>query len=398
MTSILVLGVGLQGRAVVHDLAGDPTIDTLVAADLERQRITAALSPQARDRARIAELDAADEQQLATLLADISPDAVVCMLPPAFGPTVGRLALEAGAHYVSTSYTGELIGLHELARERGLAVLPEMGLDPGIDLVLAQKAVSELDVVHGLEVFGGGLPEPSIADANPLHYKVSWTFAGVLAAYVRPARLLADGRELDVPGTQIFHPDHTRREDVPGVGQLEVYPNGDAIHFIDTFGLGADLRHMGRYSLRWPGHCALWYPMVQLGLLDDRPMDLGRGLRRTPRELLAMQLEPDLQFADDERDVIVLRVRAWGDRSGEPTTVTYDVVDYRDLTTGLFGMNRTVGFTASIGAQMLLSGEVADTGVLSPARDVPPEPFIEQLRQREIRVTREETASGGSPP
>ncbi len=389
MGKVLVLGVGLQGRAVVHDLVTWPGIDGVVAADLSREKVRGALTKPAGDRAVAAAVDAADDGQLAALLTDQRPDAVICMLPPPLGPRVARAALDAGAHYVSTSYTGELADLDRLARERGLAVLPEMGMDPGIDLVLGHRAVAQLDEVHGLDVFGGGLPDAAHADANPLRYKITWTFEGVLTAYVRPARLLDGGVETSVPGTEIFHPDRTRREEVPGVGPLEVYPNGDALGFIDTFGLGPELKDMGRYSLRWPGHCALWYPLVQLGLLDDTPLDLGRGLKRTPRQLLAQQLGARLGFADHERDVCIVRVRARGLRDGRPHEVTYDVVDRRDLDTGLFAMNRLVGFTAAIGARMLLSGAIEGSGVLSPARDVPPDRFVDELQRRGIRVSRD---------
>ena len=99
---------------------------------------------------------------------------------------------------------------------------------------------------------------------------------------------------------------------------------------------------------------------------------LGDGIGPvSPRALLARQPEPRLQFADGERDVAVLRVHARGLAGGQPKEVVIDVVDYRDLDTGLFAMNRTVGFAVAIGAQLLLSGDIAQPGVLSPARDVP---------------------------
>jgi saccharopine dehydrogenase-like NADP-dependent oxidoreductase len=66
--------------------------------------------------------------------------------------------------------------------------------------------------------------------------------------------------------------------------------------------------------------------------------------------------------------------------------VTYDLIDYRDLETGLFAMNRTVGFTASIGAQMILTGKITQAGVLSPVRHVPPREFIEELKARGMRI------------
>ena len=66
--------------------------------------------------------------------------------------------------------------------------------------------------------------------------------------------------------------------------------------------------------------------------------------------------------------------------------VTYDLIDYRDLESGLFAMNRTVGFTSSIGAQMILSGEITQTGVLSPACHVPPDVFMHELEARGMHI------------
>ena len=391
MAKVLVLGVGLQGRAVVHDLMRCPEIGSVVAADVSREQVLeslAGLVDARRGQVEAVAVDASQEEALTALLEAERPDVVVCMLPPRLGPRAARLALRSGAHYVSTSYTGALSELDVLAREQGLAVLPEMGLDPGLDLVLCRLALDELDEVHGLEAYGGGIPEPACADDNPLRYKVSWTFEGVLDAYVRTARRLVDGQEQLVERTEIFHPSVVSTEEVDGVGTLEAYPNGDALSYIEAFGLGTGLRDMGRYSLRWPGHCAFWYPLVQLGLLDEAPTVLCGGVGFPPRKLLAEHLGPRLQFRADERDLVVLRVRARGLTSGARREVVLDVVDFRDLETGFFAMNRTVGYTASIGAQMLLSGEIERRGVLSPTRDVPPGPLLEALETRGIIVTK----------
>lgn len=392
---VLVLGVGLQGRAVVHDLVAGPegAIGEVLAADVDAARAAAALVPgdAARPGLSVVAVDAAQEGPLRALLGAHRPDVVVCMLPPRLAPLVARLSLEAGAHYVSTSYTGALAGLDGLARDRGLAVLPEMGLDPGIDLVMGRAAVDELDEVRGLDAFGGGVPAPEHAAANPLRYMITWTFEGVLAAYQREARLLRAGREVVIPPAEIFAPDNVRLMDVPGVGRLEAYPNGDAPSYAALFGLVPGVEEMGRYSLRWPGHCALWYALSRLGLLDTTPLQLEGAagpVALSPRQFLARHLEPRLQYGPRERDLIVLRVRAVGARGGAPAEVVYDAVDRRDLDTGLFAMNRTVGFTASLGVRLILDGTIAGRGVLSPARDVPPTPLFRALAARGIEVRR----------
>jgi saccharopine dehydrogenase-like NADP-dependent oxidoreductase len=242
-------------------------------------------------------------------------------------------------------------------------------------------------VVHQLYSYGGGFPEPDHADDNPLRYKISWSFETLLATYTRPALLLKDGELVSIPGTEIFKSEHIRTIEVPGLGTLEAYPNADAVRFIDLFGIGEHIKDMGRFALRWPGHAALWYALVKLGLLEDEPEEVGE-IRIPPRQFLIDHLEPRLQYTENERDVAVLSARARGLKNGKQCQVTYEVVDYRDMETGLFAMNRTVGFMASIGAQMILSGAISEPGVLSPACHVPAVEALKELETRGIRVDR----------
>ena len=94
-----------------------------------------------------------------------------------------------------------------------------------------------------------------------------------------------------------------------------------------------------------------------------------------------------LQYRKGERDMAFLRVHAWGLRDGHSKSVIYDLVDYRDLETGFFAMNRTVAFTASIAAQMILKGQITGNGVRSPVKDVDAGQFLKELAQRGVVVT-----------
>lgn len=114
-------------------------------------------------------------------------------------------------------------------------------------------------------------------------------------------------------------------------------------------------------------------------------LTVGRA-QISPRQFLVQHLTPKLQFLDNERDVVILRVKAWGIKDHRKATMTIDLTDYRDMETGFFAMNRTVGFTASIGAQMVFSGQINTPGVLSPARDVPPEGLLRELQARGMHV------------
>jgi len=125
--------------------------------------------------------------------------------------------------------------------------------------------------------------------------------------------------------------------------------------------------------------------MVDLGLLEESTIKVNHT-DISPRAFLTGWLTPRLQFKENQRDLALLRVEAWGIKEGEKVKITYDMTDYRDLETGLFAMNRTVGFTSSIGAQMILEGKITQTGVLSPVTDLPAREFIDEIKKRKIKI------------
>ena len=383
---VLLLGMGLQGKATAHDLEHSSVVDEVLVFDIDPDPLQNYIKAKGLQKTVLKRLDAANEADLTKIIKQSGADIVISMLPTQFGYGAAQASLNAGVHFVSSSYTEEAAELDSAAKQKGVIILPEMGLDPGIDLVLGRLALDKLDKVTGLYSYGAGIPEPACADDNPLRYKISWTFDGVLKAYIRDAVVQKKGLRIDIPGDRIFRQENVHRADFAEFGHLEAYPNGDAVKFIRTFGLKKDIRYMGRFALRWPGHCRFWNTMAELGLIDDTSCD-SVNIPFSPRQFLVEMLSPKLQYGDDERDLAIIRVQAWGQKNGQGKLVTCEVTDRRDLKTGLFAMNRTVGFTASIGAQMILTGKISTPGVLSPVKDVPTEDFIKELEKRGIRTT-----------
>ncbi len=381
----IVIGIGLQGKAVIHDLEQSEMISEIIAADLNISATEQYLKRMGYSKTRAVKLDVAQEPELAKAFIVMDVQIVVCMLPIELALSVARAALEAGIPFVSSNYTYQLKELDALAKEKEGIILPEMGLDPGIDLIMGRLAADQLDEVHGLYSYGGGIPAPECADDNPLKYKISWIFDRVLAVYTREARFVKNGVLFIIPGDEIFHPENVHEIEFAGIGPVEAYPNGDAQRYVEIFGLGQHLKEMGRFALRWPGHSQFWRKMVDLGLLDDTPVKIGDAAI-SPRSFLTQCLTPKLQYGQNERDLALLRGEAWGLKKGKKVKVTYDLIDYRDLESGLFAMNRTVGFTSAIGALMILSGQITQTGVLSPVRHVPPNAFTRELEARGIHI------------
>ncbi|MBP6874697.1 MAG: saccharopine dehydrogenase NADP-binding domain-containing protein [Candidatus Eisenbacteria bacterium] len=394
---VLLLGVGMQGKAALYDLLLSDRVEQITAADwdieglrahvagLESYRLPAArLAP---SRLACEPVDASDASGLERLFAS-KPDVVIDLLPPALSIAAARAAVAHGAHLVSTCYARpEVVALGADAESRGLSILPEFGMDPGIDLVLMGAAVRALDRVDSLRCYGSGIPEPSAAD-NPLRYKISWTFEGVLRAYRRPARLVQEGRLLELSAEEIYAPAHLHTLAVPGMGNLEAIPNGDALSYAPLLGLDpARMRTLGRYTLRYPGHCDFWRAIVALHLLDEEPVRMN-GVEVDRLQYLVTALTPHLQYEENERDMAILHIEARGMHDGKPAREGYRLIDRKDLETGLSAMSRAVGFTASIGAHMIVEGSIERRGLLSPVNDVPCEPFLAHLERRGIQVKR----------
>lgn len=375
----------MQGKAAVHDLVHSPEVTQVIAADARLDELHAFVAGLKTDKVKPVAINATNLEQVAGLMQQV--DAVITLLLPSLTKPLCAVAVANGCHWVDASYAHpEYRALDEKAAEKGLAILPEMGLDPGIDLVMAAAAMGELDEVHELYSYGSGIPEAKAAD-NPLRYKISWTFAGVLRAYNRPARLIQNGRAVDIPAREIFAPQNMHMVQVDGVGEVEAYPNGDALKYVKQLGLEGQVVSAGRYTMRWPGHTALWKTLSDLGLLGEEPIQVG-DVQVVPQRFLHDLLLPQLQYGEGERDLAIVRVDARGVKDGRPKQVIYELVDRRDLETGLLAMQRTVGFTASIGAQMLLRGDIQKRGLLSPLKDVPVNRFFEALRNRGIIVER----------
>ncbi len=382
---VLVLGCGMQGRAVIYDLLNSDIITEIVGADMVEPTLDPAIFSHL-DKFSFETIDGNDRADLSEKM-NCDADIILDMLPRELTRIVTELAVEQVVHLVNANYGKGLDDLHEKAVEKGISIMPEMGFDPGIDLVIAGEAVRQFDEIHELHSYGGGLPDADAID-NPLKYKITWTFAGVLDSTNQPARTMKDGEVRDISAKDIYKEENIHTVDIPGVGNLDAIYNRDALVFAKKFGIENTVKSTGRYTLRWPGFAPIIQPWMELGMLSKIPLDwLPNNM--SPQDYLCKFLEPQLQLGEQERDMCILRVDVKGIRNGRQERSLYHVIDYRDLETGFTAMNRTVGFPASIAAQMILKGEITEKGLLSPIHHMPYERFKMELENRGIVVKKD---------
>jgi lysine 6-dehydrogenase len=374
-------GLGLQGRAAIADLVASAGVEEVVCVDTAPDR--AARLGGLIDLGRVRFV--APEGTIGTVLADVltGVDAAIDLLPQPLMRDAVQAAIATQTPLVTTNYGKAIADLAPAAEKAGVPIMTECGLDPGIDLVLYARAARQFDSITSIDSYCGGIPEPR-AMAKPLCYKVSWNFDMVLVSQNRDSVMIEDGERVDVPaGRQ--HDNHFIHEiDVAGLGRLEAFPNGNALHYVEMLAAAKGLQRSGRYTLRWPGWSAFWAPLKELGFLSEEKLP---GLDASPREFLGRLLGPQLQYGANEKDLCVMRNVFSGIEGGRSKTVTSELIIERDLESGLFGMSLGVGYPASIVAQMLARGEIATPGLLNPLLHVPDGRFFDQLAMRGIRVT-----------
>ena len=192
-----------------------------------------------------------------------SGDVIVSMLPGDWHVPLAEMALANGAHFVSSSYISpEMRALDGQAKSAGLALVNEVGLDPGIDHLMAHHLVEQYrgcdacDLANDLSFISycGGIPKIP----NPFRYKFSWSPFGVLKALASPSRSLRDFKEFT--GDRPWNALSSYNAPLPTPETFEVYPNRDSLPFISQYKFDPNWRVKGfvRGSLRLNGWADAW--------------------------------------------------------------------------------------------------------------------------------------------
>ncbi|MCK8485439.1 saccharopine dehydrogenase NADP-binding domain-containing protein [Aliiroseovarius sp. S2029] len=194
------------------------------------------------DKAREAVGDLTDDIRafdLDAVTAALAPgDIAVSMLPGDLHVPLAERCLQKGAHFVSSSYISpEMRALDEDFRDAGLACVNEIGLDPGIDHLMAHWLVADYrasdaydpDNTLSFISYCGGVPKIP----NDFRYKFSWSPLGVLKALRSPSRSIKDGKPLDV--ARPWDAISTYDAPLPTPESFEVYPNRDSIPFMEDY-------------------------------------------------------------------------------------------------------------------------------------------------------------------
>ncbi|CAI5785360.1 alpha-aminoadipic semialdehyde synthase, mitochondrial [Podarcis lilfordi] len=435
---ILILGSGYVSGPVIEYLTRDPNIEITAASVMKKQ-----LEQLAKKYSNVVPVVVdvtEDEKRLEAMVK--KHNLVISLLPYAFHPVVAKKCIDNKVNMVTASYlTPAMKELQESVEVAGITVISEMGLDPGLDHMLAMECIDKAKEVGATVVsytsFCGGLPAPEHS-GNPLRYKFSWSPQGVLLNTVQPATYLKNGEIINIPAGGALLDSVTVMDFFPGLN-LEGFPNRDSTKYAKPYGIQS-AHTLLRGTLRYRGYSKAIGGFVKLGLINSEPCpmlsataasitwkelmcrllglkqsatydDLRNAvynkLNEDARQLdavewlgllgdepvpiaetivgaLAKHMEAKLSYGPGERDMIVMRNEIGIKHpSGHLEDKYVNLVVYGD-DKGYSAMAKTVGYPTAIAAKMVLDGEIDTKGMVIPLTKNIYGPILERVRAEGI--------------
>lgn len=373
---VLVMGSGAMGRGVAYDLNRQDNVEQIILADIDLG-CAEALAKDIGPKAVAEKVDAKNRAQLVKVFSKV--DSVVSAVSYTVNKLHTEVAIETGTHLCdlggNKSVVDEQIAMSDQAIDAGITVVPDCGVAPGMVSVLARHGIEYLDRVDSVKIRVGGLqqdPRP------PLNYALIFSVEGLINEYVEPCIAIRDGKIVEekplVGFEELTFPEP--------FGKLEAFNTSGGTSTLPQTYLGK-VNELDYKTIRYPGHGHKMWCMLKLGLMDSKEIEID-GAKVAPRRVLEKLLENNLPPSGKDATLIRTTVEGW--KGTESRILEYQVIDLFDEATGLTSMMRTTSFPSALTALMMADGRITERGVLTPERCIPPEPFIEGLRERGIDI------------
>ncbi len=343
--NIAVLGAGMVGRAIALDLARDHDI---TAFDLDAGHLN--LLNEKNPSIRTVSADLSDYDSYPGLLS--SDGMVVTAVPGFMGYHTLEAVIRSGKNVVDISFFPEnALELDALAKEKNCTVITDCGVAPGMSNLILGYYDAQM-TIQSFACYVGGLPKKRVP---PFEYKAPFSPVDVIQEYIRPARLVENGRVVTKPALS-----ETEKIFFDKAGELEAFNTDGLRSLVYTMGHIPDMKEK---TLRYPGHAALIQSLQEAGFFDTKKIRVN-GTDISPLDFTSKLLVDHWRPDPGEEEFTVMKVIVKGDRQ----TVEYDLFDEYDPVTGTTSMARTTGYTCTAAVNLVLKGLFNRKGVFPPER------------------------------
>lgn len=385
----LLFGAGLQGTAIAFDLLRQAPDTTGLAVVDGRAEALRRLTDRLPDpRLRTLACDVRDSEAIGPLLEEA--DVAISAVNYWHNDFLTEQAIAHRAHFLDLGGNNDIVArqfaLGEKAAARGVTIIPDCGLAPGLAGILGHWLATGLDRCQSLKLRVGGLPAQP---RPPMNYKIVFSVQGLLNEYIEPAVVIRQGRLQTVPSLSELE-SLTFPEPF---GELEAFQTSGGTSTLPRT-LDGIVENLDYKTIRYRGHCAQMRLLFDLGFGDDAPRDFPGG-KVAPRQVLAALLQEKLDLPGPDVVLLLAEAEGW-EAGGRPVRRTVRIIDRHDEANDISAMMRMTGYPAAIIAQMLADGRIAAPGTRCQELVVPAVEMIQALRQRGVAVE-ESTSDPGQP-
>ena len=378
----LVIGAGLMGRAAALDLSRSSDTASVIVADMDEAMARSVASGLHAGKGRGICLDASAREAVVTSMR--MADCTIGAASYTLNEHLTRCAIEAGRPFLDLGGNSGVVekqkNLDAEARAKGILIVPNCGLAPGMALVLAAGGAQEFSELDDIHVRVGGLPRHP---RPPLNYQKVFAIEGLINEYSGESEVIRDGRlEKAEALTGIENLSFP-----PPFGDLEAFHTSGGTSMLPRMFEGK-VKNLDYKTIRYPGHCERMKILFDVGFASLDPVQLGSHVF-TERELFSQLLERKLPKSGP--DVVLVRVDIRGLKNGHKTLLRFQIVDFGSESDNISAMMRTTSYPTSWIAQMITGSIIGHSGVLTPEECVPLDPFIDGLAERGIQIERSET-------
>lgn len=373
--NVLIIGAGRMAHGLVHDFLQQPDLKSLQVVDNSPDALKTLNAKFKSAKLSTGLCNAGDMEKLKSFF--LKTDGAISAVPYDFNLDLTKLAIQTKTHFVDLGGNNTVVdkqfALDEQAKAKGIGIVPDCGLAPGMVSVIAAHAVNELARTDSLKIRVGGLP---VNPRPPLNYMLVFSPHGLINEYIEPAVILEDGKITTRPSMT----ECEELEFAAPFGLLEAfYTSGGTSTLPQTY--KNKISHLDYKTIRYPGHCHIFKAMLDLGFADETEFKY-KNSACSNREIFEKMIIQPLSYKSD--DVVLIRVTATGHKEGSHKIIQYQCIDYQDHKTGLTAMMRTTAFPAAIILQMLIRNDISDKGVLRQELSVPSGKFMKELEKRKI--------------
>jgi lysine 6-dehydrogenase len=374
-----VLGAGLIGKEIAKDLIRSEGVQQVVLADVHLHKAEEVCNQLQDPKLTAAYVDASNSEELAHFIQSF--DVIVNALLYTFNETVVKAAIKVGVHVCDLGghigeATDHVLELFKQAEAAKVTIIPDLGVAPGMTNILAGYGAIRLDQVDTISLRVGGIP---VKPEFPLGYNHVFSMEGVFDHYTDPSLVIRNGHKTYIPSlseVETIYFEH--------FGLLEAFHTAGGTSTLSrTF---PNLQFLDYKTIRYPGHAEKMKLLVDLNLTRrDYEVEVVKGQRIKPREVLLKVLEPIVELGDKD-DVVLMKVIVKGIKDRHETTYEYEMITYNDRKNKVTAMARSTAYTISVVSQMIAKGVIQKKGVFAPEEIVPGDKYIEEMAKREVYI------------